>query len=242
MSVGANGLLHGSEDPLSVATTDGVAGDIEAKSPLRLFWRRLRRDRVAMIALGFIVFLIVVAIGARLVTTLAGTPGPNVQNAKALDQFGTPTGPSAAHPMGVDTLGRDVFSRVLYGARVSLEVALIATALSMVLGVAVGLIAGFYRGWVDALLSRLIDVVLAFPILLLALGVAAACSLGDGCFEGLIEPGLGVVIFVIAFVVVDKLTPGDLWHDILREKNVAAAITMAGISIGLSIIIAAAIH
>ena len=231
MSVGANGLLHGSEDPLSVATTDGVAGDIEAKSPLRLFWRRLRRDRVAMIALGFIVFLIVVAIGARLVTALAGTPGPNVQNAKALDQFGTPTGPSAAHPMGVDTLGRDVFSRVLYGARVSLEVALIATALSMVLGVAVGLIAGFYRGWVDALLSRLIDVVLAFPILLLALGVAAACSLGDGCAGGLIKPGLSVVIFVIVvlnWTYIARIVRGQVLS--LREKEFVDAARSLGAS------------
>jgi peptide/nickel transport system permease protein len=177
-----------------------VAGEITARSPLQLFWRRFRQDKVAIAALGFIVVLVLVAVLAPLIIKIVGVPGPNEQNANALDEFGTPTGPSSAHPFGVDTLGRDIFSRVLYGARVSLEVAIIATALSVSIGVVVGLLAGFYRGWVDTLLSRLIDILLAFPILLLALGVAAACSLGQGCLGGLIKPGLGVVIFVIAFV------------------------------------------
>jgi peptide/nickel transport system permease protein len=197
-----------------------VAGEIAARSPLQLFWRRFRQDRVAIAAACFIVVLVVLAIFAPLIIKLVGVPGPNVQNSSALDEFGTPTGPSSAHPFGVDTLGRDIFARVLYGARISLEVAIIATALSVTIGVVVGLLAGFYRGWVDTLLSRLIDILLAFPILLLALGVAAACSLGKGCLGGLIQPGLGVVIFVIAFVnwtYVGRIVRGQVLS--LREKE-----------------------
>jgi len=187
---------------------------------MQLFWRRFRQDKVALTALAFIVFLVLVAILAPVITKIVGVSGPNVQNSNALDQFGTPTGPSSAHPFGVDTLGRDIFARVLYGARVSLEIAIIATALSVTIGVVVGMTAGFFRGWVDTLLSRLIDILLAFPILLLALGIAAACSLGKGCLGGLIKPGLTVVIFVIAFVnwtYIGRIIRGQVLS--LREKE-----------------------
>jgi peptide/nickel transport system permease protein len=160
-----------------------------------------------------------------------GVPGPNVQNANALDQFGTPTGPSGSHPFGVDTLGRDVFSRVLYGARVSLEVAIIATAASVTIGVVLGMTAGFFRGWVDTLISRVIDILLAFPILLLALGIAAACSLGKGCLGGLVKPGLSVVIFVIAFVnwtYIGRIVRGQVLS--MREKEFVEAARSLGAS------------
>src|SRR5205807_8719332 len=88
--------------------------------------------------------------------------------------------PAARHLFGVDPLGRDVFARVLYGARVSLIVAFIATGLSMLIGVTLGMIAGYFRGGVDMAISRVIDVLLAFPILLLALGLAAAWLPGYG--------------------------------------------------------------
>jgi peptide/nickel transport system permease protein len=208
-----------------------VETEIAARSPLQLFWRRLRRDRVAMVALGFIVFLVLVAIFAPLVIKLVGARPPNEQSTKYLDSFGTPTGPSSENIFGVDPLGRDVFSRVLYGARVSLEVALVATALSVFLGVVVGMVAGYYRGWVDTVLSRLIDVLLAFPILLLALGIASACSLGNGCLGGLVEPGLTVVIFVIAFVnwtYIARIIRGQVLT--LREKEFVEASRSLGAS------------
>jgi peptide/nickel transport system permease protein len=170
---------------------------IAARSPLELFWRRFRRDRVAIVSLGFIVLLIVLALAAPLVIKLIGLPGPNVQNPNATDAFGSPLGPSSAHPFGVDQLGEDVMSRTIYGARVSLEVGIIGTAISTVIGVAVGTIAGYYRGAVDTALSRLVDIVLSIPILLLGLGVGAACGV-RGCVSGLIQPGIGVIIFLIS--------------------------------------------
>jgi peptide/nickel transport system permease protein len=171
--------------------------EVAARSPLQLFWRRFRKDRVALASLGFIVFLIVIAIAAPLVVDVLGLPGPYTQNLNLTDSFGSPLGPSSAHPFGVDQLGQDVMSRVIYGTRVSLEVGIFGTAISTTIGVVVGLLAGFYRGWVDTLLSRFIDVVLSIPILLLGLGIGAACSL-HGCVGGLIQPGLGVIIFLIS--------------------------------------------
>jgi peptide/nickel transport system permease protein len=81
--------------------------------------------------------------------------------------------PSSAHIMGTDDLGRDVFSRVVYGARASLEAGVLATLLAMVIAVPIGLIAGYFRGWWDPVISRFSDVVLAFPFLIIAVGMAA---------------------------------------------------------------------
>jgi ABC-type dipeptide/oligopeptide/nickel transport system permease subunit len=154
--------------------------EIAARSPLQFFWRRLKQDRVALVALGFIVLLIVLAIFAPVVVKLFGAHPPNAQNPDALDEFGSAAPPGHGYLMGTDELGRDLFSRMIYGARVSLEVAFIATGLIVCIGVTLGMIAGYYRGAVDTLLSRSMDVVLAFPVLLLALGLGAACSL-KGC-------------------------------------------------------------
>jgi peptide/nickel transport system permease protein len=195
MSVGAAEVLPAPGD--SSAELLEVISDIAARSPFQLFWRRLRRDRVAMASLAFIVFLIVIAIAAPLVVDLLGLPGPNTENLNLTDSFGSPLGPSGAHPFGVDQLGEDIMSRVIYGARVSLEVGVVGTGISTVIGVVVGLLAGFYRGWVDTLLMRATDVVLSIPILLLGLGIGAACSV-RGCIGGVIQPGLSTIIFLIA--------------------------------------------
>jgi ABC-type dipeptide/oligopeptide/nickel transport system permease subunit len=213
-----------------------VSTAIAARSPWQLFWRRLKEDKVALVALAFIILLVLAAfVLDDVIRNLVGARGPNEQSTKYLDEFGTPTGPSDENVMGVDPLGRDVFSRVLAGAQVSLTVAIIATTLSMLIGTAVGLLAGFYRGWVDTALSRIIDVLLAFPILLLALGIAAACSLGNGCIQiggqGIIKPGLGVVIFVIAFVnwtYIGRIIRGQVLS--LREKEFVEAARALGAS------------
>ena len=230
MTGGADLLRASSGEPrLGPAEADVV--EIPARSPLELFWRRLREDRVALAALGFIVVLALVAILAPLVVGLAGARPPNAQSTRFLDSFGTPTGPSGENLFGVDPLGRDLFSRVVYGARTSLLVALAATALSVVVGVAAGMVAGYFRGLVDTVLSRLIDVLLAFPVLLLALGIGAACSLGDGCLGGLVEPGLGVVVLVIALVnwtYIARIIRGQVLS--LREREFVEAARALGAS------------
>jgi ABC-type dipeptide/oligopeptide/nickel transport system permease subunit len=224
--VSATDLLLDSPD----ATAQPIApGEIAARSPLQLFWRRFRRDRVAMAALVFIAILVLVAILAPLVIKIAGTPKPNLQNPNLLDDFGQPSGPSSADPFGTDARGRDVFSRVIYGARPSLEVAFIATAIAIVVGVVAGLLAGYYRGWVDTALSRVMDVFLAFPVLILALGIGAACALGNGCLGGLLQPGLRTVIFVIAFSTwpyMARIVRGQVLS--LREKEFVEAARSLG--------------
>ena len=203
--------------------------DVAARTPWQLFWERFREDRVALVALGFIGFEIAVALAAPLIVKAVAHP-PNAQYPSALDPvFGTPTGPSSKFFFGVDSVGEVVFSRVLYGARVSLEVALIATFLSVTIGVALGMIAGYYRGKTDTLISRLIDVTLAFPILLLALGIASACSIGGGCLGGLIKPGLSTVIVaivVINWTYIGRVIRGQVLS--LREKEFVEAARASG--------------
>jgi ABC-type dipeptide/oligopeptide/nickel transport system permease subunit len=219
------------QDEAAAALTAG--GEIAARSPLQLFWRRLRSDKVAMASAVVIVLLILVAIFAPLIVSVLGAHPPNQRNPSALDEFGTATGPNFAkhYYFGVDDLGRDVFSRVVYGARVSLLVAFVATAISMFLGVTFGIIAGYFRGWVDTLLSRSFDVILAFPYLLLGLGIGAACSFGNGCLGGLIKPGVGTVIFVIVFstwVYIARIIRGQVLT--LREKEFVEASRSLGSS------------
>jgi len=222
-------------DLLVEPTDEGLAtsagADVVARSPLQLFWGRFRQDKVALGSLAVIALLALLALTAPLLVSLAGVPGPRVQNPDALDVFGGPTGPSAAHPMGVDGLGRDILARTVYGSRVSMLVAVVATAISVFIGTLVGLFAGYYRGKVDWVLSRITDVMLAFPILLLGLGFAAACSGADGCFGGLLQPGLPVVITVIAgynWTYIARIVRGQVLS--LREKEFVDA----GRSLGAS--------
>jgi ABC-type dipeptide/oligopeptide/nickel transport system permease subunit len=195
MSVGVPDIIL---DETEVGAVDLVSDEIEAKSPWELFFKRFREDKFAIAGAIFLIVLILAAIFAPLVCKLVGAPGPDSIDSNSLDIFGDPTGPSSAHIFGVDQLGRDVFSRVLYGARISLVVAFVSTAITTVFGVFCGLFAGYYRGWVDTLVSRTVDAWLAIPYLLLAIGLASACSFGNGCIGGLIKPGVPVVIAVIA--------------------------------------------
>ncbi len=228
MSVGASSELLAESEAGTVIELGG--GEVTARSPRQLFWRRFRNDRVAMASGSFIVLLIVVAILAPLLIKLLGLPGPNVQDPNATDAFGSPLGPTGAHPFGVDQLGRDVLSRVIYGSRVSLEVGIIGTAVAALVGTVVGLLAGYYRGWVDTLVSRLVEVFLAFPVLVLGLGIGAACGV-RGCAGGLIQPGLGTVIFIIAissFTYIARIARGQVLS--LREKEFIEAARSLGAS------------
>jgi peptide/nickel transport system permease protein len=228
MSVGASELLV--EGEATVDQVELVQGEITARSPSQLFWRRFRQDRVAMVSAAFIVLLILMAIFAPLIVSLLGLPGPSVQNPNLTDAFGTPIGPTSAHPFGVDPLGEDVLSRVIYGARVSLEVGIIGTFLATVLGVSLGLIAGFYRGAADTALSRFADVVLSFPILLLGIGIASACAV-NGCLGGLIQPGVPTILAIIVisgWTYIFRITRGQVLS--LREKEFVEASRSLGAS------------
>jgi ABC-type dipeptide/oligopeptide/nickel transport system permease subunit len=227
VSVGAADSLL--VEPEAVDSVELVGGDIVARSPWQLFWRRFRSDRVALVSLAFIVLLILVAFLAPVIVNLIGVTGPNQPNQNALNVFGQPTGPSAAHPFGVDELGRDILARVIYGAQVSLEVAFISTGIAVFIGVTIGTIAGYFRGWIDSLLARLMDIVLAFPILLLAIGLASACSLGKGCLGGLITPGRVTLIVVIAlssWPYIGRIIRGQTLS--LREKEFVEAARSLG--------------
>ena len=216
-----------------------IDGATVPRTPWQLFWDRFRDDKLALVSLGFIALLILIAIFAPVVTGIFGAPGPDERDTSALDPlFATPTGPSSEHIFGIDQLGRDVFSRTVYGARVSLTVAFAATALATVGGIVAGLIAGYFRGWADTLISRSVDVLLAIPYLLLATGLAAACTLGQtaggggaGCLGGLIKPGIGVVVFVIAFTswtYMARIVRGQTLS--LREKEFVEAARASGAS------------
>ncbi|MCW3041000.1 MAG: binding-protein-dependent transport system inner rane component [Solirubrobacterales bacterium] len=200
-----------------------------ARSQRQLLWARLKRDKVALVSLVVLVLLIIAAIAAPLIVDVLGLPGPNVQDGAALDSFGQATGPAGVHPLGVDGLGRDIASRVIYGARVSLEVAFISTAISVVLGTLLGLLAGYFRGWVDAAISRFTDVLLSFPILMLGIGLASACAIGKGCFGGALKPGIPVVILIIAvsgLPVITRIVRGQALS--LREKEFVEAARAVG--------------
>ena len=218
-------------DATDAGAITSAESQISARSPLQLFWRRLRKDKVALVALVFVVLSVLVAILAPVIVSIAGVPGPNVQNDDLLDSFGLPSGPTGNNPLGVDERGRDVFARVVYGARVSLLVAFVATAFATLIGVTVGLLAGYFRGWVDTLLTRAMDVMLAFPVLLIAIGLGVACAGAEGCAGGLIEPGLSVVIFVISITTwpyMARIVRGQVLS--LREKEFVEASTSLGAS------------
>jgi peptide/nickel transport system permease protein len=222
--------LEAQEGPVLIAPEPG---EIAARSPLQLFWRRFRSDKVALVALAFIVILIIVAICAPLIVKAMNLHPLNSPNTAELDPFGQPIGPNSAHPLGVDDLGRDILARVLYGARVSLEVAFISTGIAVFVGVAIGTLAGFFGGWLDTLLSRIMDVVLAFPILLLAIGLSSACTLGNGCLGGLITPGRTTLIVVIALAswpYIGRIIRGQVLS--LREKEFVEAARSLGASNG----------
>jgi peptide/nickel transport system permease protein len=152
------------------------------------------------VALGVIALLIVIAIfGGPLAAWISGHPNETTYTQTMEDAFGLPKGPNSQFWFGADGTGRDLFVRTMYGARTSLIVGVVATGIAVLIGLVVGMTAGFFRGWVDTVLSRVGDVMLAMPALLISIGIVAACSTTkEGCLGGFIQPGLRVVILVIA--------------------------------------------
>lgn len=177
--------------------------------------KRLRRDAVAIVGLVVVVVSALVAIFAP-----ALAPGDPIKNS-LLDRLTPPMwldGGSAKHPLGTDTLGRDVASRLLYGARVSLIVGFAAVVISGLVGVALGLLSGFYRGWLDDLLMRLGDVQLAFPVLVLAVAVLAV--LGANLLN------LIIVLAVTSWITYARIVRGETLS--LREREFVDAARSLG--------------
>jgi ABC-type dipeptide/oligopeptide/nickel transport system permease subunit len=145
---------------------------IEGRSPWRLAYERLRKDRAAKIALGTILVIVLLAIVAPVFAKILGH-GPNQQFIDiGQNANGGPVPPSGTFWLGTDNNGRDLFVRILYGARISLLVGVLATGISVVLGVLFGLTAGYIGGFVDTVIARFIDVMLSIPFLILAISIA----------------------------------------------------------------------
>ncbi|GAB1584405.1 glutathione ABC transporter permease GsiD [Phyllobacterium phragmitis] len=144
----------------------GLAAAAEAvRTPWSEFWRKFRKQPVALAALGFVALLVLLAILAPWIVPY------DAENYFDYDQINA--GPSWSHWLGVDPLGRDIFSRILMGARISLATGILSVALGGLVGTALGLLAGYYEGWWDRIVMRISDVLFAFPGILLAIGVVA---------------------------------------------------------------------
>jgi len=219
----------GTDAPIDPEQTSvEVSQQVIGRSPWELFWRRFRKDKVALGGALIVIVMFLIAILAPVLASF--THGPNEVHLEALDSFGIPTGPQAGFPFGVDTAGRDLMVRVAYGARTSLFIAFFATGIASTIGVTLGLLAGFYRGKVDTLISRTIDVVLSLPVLLLSLGLVSACGVSaEGCLGGLIKPGLLLVSYVIALFTwpyIARIVRGQVLS--LREKEFVEAARSLG--------------
>src|SRR5215210_5128867 len=159
----------------------GELQTVRARGYWEQVWLRFRKDKVA-IASGFVILIPV---------------GPLTHTR----DFNPETGKEEAlfFPLGTaDTLGRDELLRLMYGARVSLQVAVGATLLSMLIGVLLGATAGYFRGWIDALISRLTEIVMAFPLLLFVIALAATVGdrMQDVTFGGALPPGVLMLVLV----------------------------------------------
>jgi peptide/nickel transport system permease protein len=231
---------------------------VKARGYWELVWIRFRRDKLAMVSFGFIIFLFFAAFaGAPIAAHILGH-GPNDQFGYGVDQTTfTPVGPLShipaipyyvgPHPPqallnqyghtwlilgGADNLGRDMFLRILYGAQVSLEVGVFATIGSVTLGILMGLMAGYFRGWIDTIVSRMIEVVMVFPVLLfiIALRIVAGDQLNNVTL-GFLPPG--VFTLALIFTAFGWFYPARIMRGVtlsLREKEFVEAARMTGAS------------
>ena len=161
--------------------TDASAADIRPKGALaRLLQRKLALFGLVLIAL---------ITGSAMLAPWIAPFAPDAQMFDGLTIEGAPLPPGGAYPWGTDLLGRDLFSRMLYGARTSLIIGVVANGLALLIGTLVGLTAGYFQGWIGSVLMRFTDLMMAFPALLLAI-----------CLAAIFQPSLWIVALVIALV------------------------------------------
>jgi len=201
----APAALEGSSDPSDVA-------DLGAARPLRVdVWRRFRRNRLAMLGLGFIVFLVLVAIFAPWIAPYSITERTSGSARQS---------PSLDHLFGTDNIGRDVFSRVVYGARVSLRIGILATIISLTIGLLLGAVSGFFGGFLGTLIMRITDVFLSIPYIVLA--VAIATVLGRS------ENAIILIIGVIGWTSIARIVRSSFLS--LKRLEYVEAATALGFS------------
>jgi peptide/nickel transport system permease protein len=226
LSQAAPTLTQGGLEPVGQPSLEVVG-----RSPWQLFWRKFRQDKVALAGIVVLVIMILLALFAGVIAHSIVHHGPDqVFLREGTTPIGLPRGPNGHFWFGFNTAGQDVFVRVLYGARTSLQVAIFATGISVLIGVTLGLIAGYYRGRIDTFVSRAIDVVMTLPVLLLALGLASACGASQaGCLGGLLKPGLLLVTLVIglfSWPYIARIVRGQVLS--LREKEFVEAARAQG--------------
>ena len=163
----ATGVTAESITPPVVAVQ--TAGKV--RTPWGECWRRFKKQPVGIVAAVFVLLLVFVAVFAPWIVPF------DPENFFDYDMLNT--GPSAAHWFGVDPLGRDIFSRILMGARISLTAGFLAVAAGAIVGTLLGLVAGYYEGWADRIIMRIADVLFAFPGILLAIGIVAILGGGE---------------------------------------------------------------
>ena len=153
--------------------------DVKSLSPMGIVYKRLKRNKMAVAALFILMLLTLTAIFAPLLTPY---------DRDELDMASSYQKPSSEHWLGTDDLGRDTFTRLVYGGRVSLSVGLVSTAISLIIGVFLGAIAGFNGGWIDNLIMRIVDVFMCFPFFVIAIAIAAV--LGPSIYNVMLISGI----------------------------------------------------
>ena len=224
---------------------DDESGDVRARGYWEQVWRRFKRDRVALASIGFLILLVLVVYpGATIAEAIIGH-SPDDIFTDGVDDGLVPVGPwhEVADPFtgetqrlvlgASDTLGRDEFLRLLYGGRVSLQVAVLATIGAMFIGTILGAVAGYYRGWVDTIVSRLTEITMAFPALLFVIAMASTIGsrLDNVTFGGVL--GRGVLTLVLVFWIFGWFFPARIIRAkvlSLREKEFVEAALMTGAS------------
>ena len=190
---------------------------IETRGTWTEVWRRFRKDKFAVVGLVVIILLIVAAVFAPWIAPHS----PLTQFDSGLSAEGQPLPPSRHFLLGTDLLGRDLLSRLIYGARVSLMIGILANGFALLLGVIFGIVAGFFRGWVETLVMRMTDVMLAFPIFLLAIALSSSIA----------RPGIWVLVLVIGIVYwapMTRVIHGEVLS--IREKEFITAARLTGCS------------
>jgi peptide/nickel transport system permease protein len=162
-----------------MSSNAATANNAKSLSPMGIVYKRLRRNKMAVAALFILVILTLLAIFAPLITHY---------DRDQVDMLNAYQKPSSEHLLGTDDLGRDTFTRLIYGGRVSLSVGLVSTAISLIIGVFLGSIAGYAGGWVDNLIMRVVDVVMCFPFFVIAIAIAAV--LGPSIYNVMFISGI----------------------------------------------------